>query len=520
MKKGIKLVSLAVVVSMISLLFTGCSSTPEGKALYNAFNKTQKVKTVQSSGDITLRISASGLSQNDQQTIGTVIPLLNNSKISINAKTEQNEDKTAVKSQADVNLFAAGMGMNMTAWVDGDMTKDQPSMREIIKMPPLAAMSMPAPFNSKEYMIMDFNEMMNSPELNQGAPVQPIDYSKMMKVSQDLQVKSEKFFEGYFAEFDPGFNFITCKKQQNIVTPAGEVVADIYTVKLNDEQAKELLKYIANDFTKNKDAKNFVKDYIFTVLDISNIKAGDKEKAKKEVENWFADFEREGSKSLENFNKTMDTLKNIKVLGDGGITIEYAVDGEGYIINEKGTIDLVLDIEKLSSAFGAQNGNNKATGIYNIAFDFNMFSYNINKEMNIQFPILTKENSYSYMDLIRYTMTQAAEIQKPKEEIKKVEQKVARQVYLVNVAKKNVKVYGKVYYVPSDMVLKGYHSYSNGVVTIKVNGNKASLKVGEKSIMVNGKKLVLKNTNAKVINGKVYLPLDVYQTVGVRVVVK
>ena len=80
-------------------------------------------------------LKGEGFSAEDEQIVQQLVNTLNNSEISIKQKMKQNEEKTAAKAFADMNLNFGGMKMPMSVWVDTDMSGETPKLVEIIEMP-------------------------------------------------------------------------------------------------------------------------------------------------------------------------------------------------------------------------------------------------------------------------------------------------------------------------------------------------------------------------------------------------
>jgi len=98
------------------------------------------------------------------------------------------------------------------------------------------------------------------------------------------------------------------------------------------------------------------------------------------------------------FSKPAINFSNSAV-GDNGITLEYAIDENGYIISQSGSMDFIIDVAKLDSIESIGNSEPAGVGIYTVGFDFSMLSYNINKDMTIEMPVVTPENSIDFNNM-------------------------------------------------------------------------------------------------------------------------
>jgi|GEM_PF-4702272 len=105
---------------------------------------------------------------------------------------------------------------------------------------------------------------------------------------------------------------------------------------------------------------------------------------------------------IDQLNEGLNTLDNVKLLGDKGITIQYAVNNDGYIVNEKGTVQFVFDFNTIRelSQNTDENSFKDYTGTYTIALDFNNDINVLTAPSEIVFPETNSSNSINYIDLI------------------------------------------------------------------------------------------------------------------------
>jgi hypothetical protein len=388
--KKIAIIALALV---LVLSFTGC--TNKEMKLYSAFEKAQGITSMESDTDITFTLNATGFSQEDQDSIQMVQQMLKDSKINLHQKMMRNEEKTIAKAKVDADVTFGGMTMNTQVWVDTDLSGKTPQIIEVIKVPPMLMAGVPE-FQNKEYIVYNFNEMM---EMNKSKDV---DFSKLMGVSKELQPKLTKFLRDYMKQFNAKLEMVTYKGKESI---DGKNVA-IYELKLDDSALKRLVRYSANNFLENEETLKFMKDYMNTVLAITEATDAEKETAKEEMEEGFEELKNNIPQMKEKINLFMNAFDDVKVLGDNGIVIEYMINEDGYIINEKGAIDLNIDLAAMQKAFDKldQNKTNslpQKTGVFKIGLNFNSKIYNINQNIEIEKPALTIENTLYFSDMIK-----------------------------------------------------------------------------------------------------------------------
>jgi hypothetical protein len=100
-------------------------------------------------------------------------------------------------------------------------------------------------------------------------------------------------------------------------------------------------------------------------------------------------------------NKALDSIENLKILGDNGITIKYTVNTDGYIINEKGNAEFVVDLPSIIKLSGSTSSPSDPTGIYTIGISFNTDITNINGDVDVVMPKVNSTNSFNYFDMMK-----------------------------------------------------------------------------------------------------------------------
>ncbi|MEG0775308.1 hypothetical protein [Clostridium sp.] len=394
MKAIKKIVALGIGALMSVAVLTGCST--DDMALYRALNKSQDITTATTKTEMSLNLSAENLSAQEAEMVQGIMPMLNNSKLTVTSKMEQNKEKTIAKVESNIEVKSPDMSINMGVWVDTDLTKSQPEFREIVKLPTMFTSQVPE-LAGKEYMVIDFEDMANIPGAQQP------NFEQIMEFSKDFQGKLVDFIDKYAAQFKPSKDIVKRVGSETIVQNGVSQSAEIYEIKFDDATFKELLRYTANNFAQNEDAIAFIKEYMLSSLSVSGLPQEELAAAKAEMEKVFADYESNLPQFLEEMNAAFDELDGIKILGQKGITIRFAVNADGYVINEKGNMEFVLDLGQMNKD-AAANGQEPVTGVYTIGLEFNSDITNINKPVTITFPVLTASNSVSFSDLMESTI--------------------------------------------------------------------------------------------------------------------
>ncbi|MEA4846411.1 MAG: hypothetical protein VB106_04160, partial [Clostridiaceae bacterium] len=302
MGKFKKTAVVILVISMLAGLLSGCTDTAGGKALYDAFIKSQTIKSSQSDMNFTMEIDATGLNAEDQQKYEQIKAMLDGAAFSVNMKQEASEDNKAAKAEMNMDMFFGGVSMNMGAWVDMDIAGSDPKFIEIVKLPAMLAAAEPA-MAGKEYLVMDMGEMMGSSEAGN------TDYAEMTDAFKGLQDKAEAFLKSYLAQYDPGFKFLTDAGIKNIETPAGDVKAHVYRITLDDKQAKKLLRYTVENLAENEAATDLAAEYIKVIQKLAESSTVPEASAE-ELEKTMQEFETEKPELLKTFNSFMDSIDN------------------------------------------------------------------------------------------------------------------------------------------------------------------------------------------------------------------
>lgn len=398
-----KKASIAALILALSMIFTGC--TVNEVRLYNAFMKSQDITSMESDTKITFTLDGEGFSQEDQQSMQEVAKMLKNSEVNIYQKMIQNEEKTAAKVQMNTDLNFDGMQqMDMKVWVDTDMSGDTPKMVEIIKMPQALMAGISPEDQSKKYIVYDLVDMAASDQ-------EEIDFNELMDFSKEMQPKIMDFMKDYHKNFDPGFKIASFKGTRDV---NGKTLS-IYEVKLNDESFKELIKYVVNSEIDNEDSIKFLKEYMNAVMSFTQIPNEEKESAKEEINQELDKLQESLPEIKKQFNKFMDDFKDVKVLGEEGIVIEYGVNSDGYIVHEAGKIDLNIDLKAIGEAMSAPVEN---LGTLKLGIDYNTKIYNINKDMKINMPNVNENNALYFKDMMEQEInTINEEVQEVPEEI-------------------------------------------------------------------------------------------------------
>jgi len=390
-----KLIWVAMLL-ILSLTLSGCSQNQQ--AIFDAGMKMQNVTSLQQQTTMTFKLSGSGFDPAVQQQVDTAVAFVNNATLNLDTKMNSNEERTVSKSQVDMNLTLQGMNITMPVWVDSDLTGDTPKIIEIFRLPELAKGSLSPEFASKEYVVLNPNNM--------GAAEQSsMNMSKLAEFSKRMQVKQVAFLTSFAQRFNPDIKVVS-KGSRYLETNEGSKSAEIYEIKLNDQQLKEFIRYTVNNSTQDEEAMLFVKEYMDTILKFSQVPEGESS-----FDQDLKDFEVKKQEFLDQFNLVMDELKDVTLLGDQGLELEYAIV-DGYVVKKSGALDLRVELAEINQLMKAlnpgQSMTEEATGSCSLKVDFSTVTSNINKPIEIEIPEVNENNSFDYMDLIKALTPPAA----------------------------------------------------------------------------------------------------------------
>ncbi|MHB8073173.1 cell wall-binding repeat-containing protein [Desulfosporosinus fructosivorans] len=391
MKSKTKLIWTALVLTAL-LVLPGCSQNQQ--VIFDAGMKMQDVNSLQQHTTMTFQLSGSDFEPDVQQQINTAAIFLNNAKLDLNSKVSGNQEKTVSKAQVDMSLALQGMTIDVPMWVDSDLTGNTPKVIEILRLPQIAQATLPPQFASKEYMVMDPSKMTDS-ELSS------MDMIKLTEFSRNFQETEIAFLNSYAKRFNPKIDVVSVGSQ-TVQTNDGPETAKIYKVKINDAEFKDLIRYTVNNFTQDAEAMDFVKKFMYSILEMSEVP--DKANALSEFDKAFADFEANKSQFLAEFNTIMDKLDAVTFLGDKGIELKYAISN-GYCIQESGTVNLKVNIAQINKFMNTlneeqQNTPVEAKGTLDLLINFKTDNSGINSPLEITIPEVNSNNSFNYMDLM------------------------------------------------------------------------------------------------------------------------
>ncbi|MCT4687516.1 hypothetical protein [Vallitalea sp.] len=389
-----KKISVIIVCALsVMLIFVGCDYN-ESK-LYNAFKKSLEVTSNENDTDISITLVTEGFSEEEQSSIDSVKMLLQDSKINIHTKLQQNKQKTSRKMYVDTKFVFGGIGMGVEYWADHKMSQKNSKSLQVIKLPSIMMLPPNQELAGKQYLVI--NQENN----------EDIIYDS--KLVLELQDRFKKFLKDYALQYKPNLKLVKNKGRKTI----DGKTAYVYELSLDNESLSKLINYSANNLLDNKEAVEFFNEYMDIISKMINKPEEEIKKVKEEIDSFIENLDENKPLLKENINAFTDKLCKCNLLGEKGIVIEYAINKDGYIVNESGVIDLNIDIANIKKVMAVRDKltNQKfddedslydeVSGVIKLDLEFNKKIYNINKKVEIDIPKLTKENSVDINEIMK-----------------------------------------------------------------------------------------------------------------------
>ncbi|OPJ56704.1 hypothetical protein [Clostridium oryzae] len=396
MKKFKSLAAIITGVIVSASLFSGCSN--DESTLLLALKKNGTITSAQSATTLSANINAVNQTAAEKKDAKEFIETINGSSISINSDFVKKD--SSLQSKTDVSLKSdLSNGSLATVWMDNSVTNGKAYEKSIYKLSDMIKYSadMPEKFAKKTYMTVDTNDIAKlASEVNEkeNAPIQ--------QFTENTRKKLIKFVQDYIQNYNPGVTAITYKGEQDGLKN--------YELKIDNTQLKSILLYSATKLGKDTETADLLKGIVKDYVALEGLSS---KETKKEIDEANADIDN-ALKYLSNSDGKLGTaIDKIALLGPKGIDINFYVNNEGYLTKTNGTVEIVLDMKKLTSDLKAESGAvddatiPSYTGQYTVDLNFSNELTNINQSsVAVTLPALTKSNSYSLTEYNKYTQEQ------------------------------------------------------------------------------------------------------------------
>ncbi|WP_298836388.1 LPXTG cell wall anchor domain-containing protein [Clostridium sp.] len=362
------------------------------KTLSDAILKTNMATSMESNGKLNFNFKTNGLSGQNQQEFAFISELLNNLQVRFNSKLSGNSDRTISRQYVKMSAKVGGNPYSGELWSDINLTGKTPIVKGIVKSPQLFEMMLPAQYMDK-YMLLDFEQIKKMPEMQ--SELGNMNFGEMISENKELQQLILTIFKKYSSELHLNYSLISNN-------------GNVYKVKIDDVQFKDIIRKVVNLTAKNKEVQTLIRNLILTEMKNSGASTDEINSTKVDINQMFTTLE--SQEFLNEFNQTMDKLKDVKILGNNGIDITYTIDDNGYVTSTKGDIEFVIDMEKLSKIFGKSSTEAIPTGIYTVDTNFELNNSNINGKVSIDLPTLTSANSFNIINLLENPNSQPIKV--------------------------------------------------------------------------------------------------------------
>ncbi|MCX7747678.1 MAG: copper amine oxidase N-terminal domain-containing protein [Clostridia bacterium] len=506
MNKRVKIIAISLLLTFIWSLFTGCAAADQ-MTLLNALEKSMSIRSMESDSDVTLKFNITGLPKDEQGAVNEFLAAIGNIRILSNQKLNQNQDRTKSDSEIDATIQAGGVSFNTSLWNFSDFSGEKPLLNQIVKLPSILTSKLGPAFSGKEYMVMD--EAMLGTDGTSAT-----DYKKVIEAVNRFQPKLLNFMKEFAKEMDPKHVYVKKVGEKEI---KGEQVS-VFELRLNDASLRSLVKYVLTNFAQNEQSKEFLKDFILLMAQLS----GDEEI--EEGIDEALDELRDGSANFkQDFKKVRDAFKDVKFLGNRGVVVNFSVNDEGYIVNQNGVIDLILDTKAIVKA-AEKLDDQKNTAVLpgevlptlTLQMDFDVNMHHFNEDIDITSPEITEENSFKFSDLVNLNAPQIVE------EDEMLEEPVSLVMgdKILDLDTHPVKV-DEMVLVPVREISKEVGAKvrwsKNGEFEVLKDDIKVKYKTGSIDVDVNGEQRVLEYP-ATVMEGKAFVPAGFFgESLGIDI---
>jgi hypothetical protein len=311
---------IALILSLLLILLTACN-TNNLLEYKKAAEKREQITKGQTSGAFTVitEINRDGLTAEEIKELNYIKDMQG----SYSVVFDEDEEKIIIRNYMNLG----GLGYDLEVYINGEeMSMKLPVVGKYLKI-------------DKEIISVDEEA-----------------FEKENQVISEKTIKelTEKWL-GLMNEED-----VFRGKGIILTTPDGEVKTTEYTIKLNNEQIKSLLKDCAGILPEDENLKAFYEKNIRANAEFLQIKT-------------FEEFINDIIKAAEEFYVEK-------------FNYTAYVDIDGYIVNEIIEISIkAIDSEK--------------EGVVGMDYNLDIKSWDINKEQKFDFPVLTDENTLKIEDL-------------------------------------------------------------------------------------------------------------------------
>lgn len=383
--KNIKKLSLISLVLVLAMALTACQSEV---SLLKAMKKQQEITSIKAQTKYSFDVETKDLTEENQLVFDMIKDTLNDLEVTLDQKSIQTKEKDKVYGKLYFTVRNKEKVDKATIWVDVDVKdKEEPKILEIFEFP---MEKLGNEFEGKKYVKYDMSKI---EEL-------------MSKEEKDLNEKMIGQITKWAYNSEPKFEKISLdllksiKLEDGIIKNLGEKDGlKQIQIKMNDKQFKKFVKEAFNKLIDNKEFREVYGEYIDLIVKLSELE----EQQQKELIK-VKDFE----KIKELFNSLMEKVEEVPVLGEKGFNTVVAINKDGYIVKEEGSLNLVIDFAKISKAMKVEEKIDKGTVDLTINFNTDISQIN-DTSIVADYPELTEENTIDLIEVMKEQMESSKE---------------------------------------------------------------------------------------------------------------
>ena len=542
MKKVKKVLAVVMVLVLASMALAGC--TANEIELIDSFIATTQIKSYE--GTSTIEVSFSGESNQEelQEIFDNVAMYLDGLKLVVNEKAWSNDEATKAKTAVDYELEMADMKVNFGMWADVDISNENPSMKIIFSVPQMLLDSLLGDEYAGKYIVMNYDNIFEETGMF-------MDFTNMEGLGEDILKMAFDYIKSSAADLDMGIEIATKKGTET--TSRGES-ATKYEVKFDDASFKKFSEAIINDVILQDKTLDLVRDYMKTSMSLVDFETiyqtlGEEmeeefdqeaivEEAMAEINEGLAEISKEFPEYRKAVTQAFEAIKDLKILGEKGITSTYYVNKDGYVVEQKHAVDIELDIAELEKAsLGIDNMDleveeleasisllekdldleayeEEVDGKIKLGINYESSIYNINKEVSVEIPEITEKNS---VDLFEEFFAGLGSIFNGEVDIEYVEPPVKDGINVLlnysyiefpDVVPQNIdgRVLVPIRTISEEMGAEVGYEHETRTVTIMDGEKEIILKIGEATAYIDGAEYEL-DVPASIIDGRTMVPI-------------
>lgn len=539
MKKLRKVLAVVMVLVLASMALVGCTASEV--ELIDSFISTAQIKSYESSSTLEVSFSGESSLEEIQDVFDEVAKYLDGLKVVVNEKAWSNGEGTKAKGAVDCELEIADIEAGFSVWTDVDVSGEKPSMKFIFAVPQILFDTLGVSEYAGKYIVMNYDDVFEEAGMF-------MDYSDLGTLGKEILNMVFDYIKSSAADLDLGMEVAVKKGAET--SSRGES-ATKYEVKLDDASYKKLLEAIINDVILQDKTLDLVKEYMKTTMslvDYEMLYQNLDEEFDQEayINELMAELDEELAEVSKNFpeyrkvvSQVFEAFKDVKMLGEKGITSTYYVNKDGYVVEQNHAIDIEIDLAELEKAainmenmdFGAGNLKNTVSlleegpyvveeeeeenieGKIKLGINYESSIYNINKEINIEIPKITEENSIDLLsELINFGTGfdgdyETEDIEPPVKDGINVMLNYSY-IEFPDVVPQNIngRVLVPIRAISEEMGAEVQYEHETRTVTIIDGENVIKLKIGDATAYINGEEYEL-DVPANVIDGRTMVPV-------------